>query len=148
MWSKCPGRLRFAGLAAALMVAAPAAAQDVNGQWLTEGGKARVNIASCGGTKLCGNIVWLREPNDASGQPKRDVRNVDESKRSRPIIGSPVLIDMAPDGPARWKGAIYNAEDGKTYTAYLTPVSADEIKVEGCAMGGLVCKTQRWTKVR
>jgi len=110
----------LAGLVGLCFAASAATAQEVNGQWLTEGGKARVSIASCG-ARLCGTIVWLREPNDEAGQPKRDVRNVDASKRNRPLIGVPILLGMAREGSGRWKGEIYNAEDGKTYTAFLTP---------------------------
>jgi len=141
------GRRTVALLAGLCLAATGASAQDISGQWLTQGGKARVNIASCG-AKLCGTLVWLSEPNDADGQPKRDVRNADTGKRNRPLIGVPILLGMERDGPGRWKGEIYNAEDGKTYTAFLTPVSADEVKVEGCVMGGLVCKEQRWTRAR
>ncbi|WP_276199649.1 DUF2147 domain-containing protein [Chelatococcus sp. XZ-Ab1] len=137
----------LAGLIGLTLAAPAASAQEVNGQWLTQGGKARVNIASCG-AKLCGTIVWLREPNDEAGQPKRDERNVDASKRNRPLIGVPVLLGMSREDSGRWKGEIYNAEDGKTYTAFLTPVSATEVKVEGCVMGGLICKEQRWTRAR
>jgi uncharacterized protein (DUF2147 family) len=137
------------GISALLLAgsAGLAMANDPLGQWTTENGKGRVRITNCGAA-LCGNLAWLSEPNDDKGQPKKDIHNVDESKRARPMLGVPILLSMAKDGDKRWKGNIYNAEDGKTYTAYLTPESDTKLKVEGCVLGGLVCKTQIWTRAR
>lgn len=140
----------LAAIAASLItLSIPASAQspDASGTWLTENGKARVRIAKCG-SALCGNIAWLAEPTDASGQPKKDVNNSDVSKRTRALLGVPILQSMQPDSGNRWKGSIYNAEDGKTYTAYLTLEGDTRAKVEGCALGGMICKAQTWTKVR
>lgn len=122
-------------------------AADPSGTWLTEGGKSRVRIANCGGA-ICGSIVWLKEPNDDSGKPKTDQHNVDASKRSRPIIGVAIVLGMKPSGtPDKWTGQVYNAEDGKTYSGSVTLTGATTLKLEGCALGGLVCKAQTWTRV-
>lgn len=133
------------GLAALALSAASAGAAEPNGQWLTEGGKARVQIAACG-SALCGSVVWLREPTGANGKPKVDEKNKDESKRTRPIIGSQVLLGLKPDGANSWKGQIYNAEDGNTYTAVVAPKGDGQLSVKGCAMAGLICKEQLWTR--
>lgn len=117
------------------------------GMWNTAEGKGRVRITDCGGA-LCGNLVWLAEPNDEKGQPKRDVRNKDASRRSRPLIGVPILISMQKDQDNRWRGNIYNAEDGETYTAYLTVERANQLKVQGCILMGAVCRDQSWTRAR
>lgn len=124
-----------------------ALAGDPAGTWLTESGKARVRVGDCGGA-ICGTIVWLKEPNDENGKAKTDIRNADASKRSRPIIGTPIVLGMKPSGtPDKWTGQLYNAEDGKTYSGSLTLTGPGSIKLEGCVMGGLVCKAQRWTRV-
>ena len=124
-----------------------ALAGDPAGTWLTASGKSRVRIADCGGA-LCGTIVWLKEPNDDAGKPKTDQHNADESKRSRPIIGVLVVLGMKPSGtPDKWTGQVYNAEDGKTYSGSLTLTGPSKLDLEGCALGGLVCKTQTWTRV-
>ncbi len=141
---------RYVATTAALLclaVAQPAFAGDPTGTWLTEGGKARVRIASCGGG-LCGTIAWLKEPNDEHGKPKTDQRNIDTSKRSRPIIGVPIVLGMKPSGtPDKWSGQVYNAEDGKTYSGNLMLTGAATLTLEGCVMGGLACKGQTWTRV-
>jgi uncharacterized protein (DUF2147 family) len=125
---------------------APASADDPRGNWMTENGKAKVAIVSCGGA-LCGKIVALTEPNDlATGKPKTDHNNPDAAKRTRPMIGVQIVIDMEPDTADKWKGEVYNAEDGKTYSGSLTLVNATTLTLQGCALGGLICKNQTWTR--
>ena len=54
---------------------------------------------------------------------------------------------MKPAGRNRWEGQVYNAEDGKLYTAHLTPLGRDVLRIEGCVLGGLICDGQNWTRV-
>jgi uncharacterized protein (DUF2147 family) len=128
-------------------LATPAAAADPKGTWATEGGRSHVAISDCGGA-LCGAIVWLKEPNDPeTGKPKLDVHNADAGKRNRPLLGTRIVLNMKPNGkPGQWAGNVYNAQDGKTYSGSITLESASTLKLEGCALGGLICKTQTWTR--
>jgi uncharacterized protein (DUF2147 family) len=139
----------FASAASAMLclaAVAPASAGDPRGSWLTENGRAKVAIVNCGGS-LCGNIVALKEPNDpATGKPKTDSNNSDAAKRTRPMIGVQIVIDMKPDAADKWKGQVYNAEDGKTYSGSITLVNGTTLNLQGCALGGLICKTQTWTR--
>jgi uncharacterized protein (DUF2147 family) len=135
--------LTSAALGASLAIALAA---DPSGNWLTEGGSAKVRIAACGDA-VCGTIVSLKEPNDpATGRPKVDKNNADASKRSRPMMGVQIVLGMKPNGANKWSGQVYNAEDGKTYTGNLTLQDANTIKLEGCILGGLVCKAQTWKR--
>jgi uncharacterized protein (DUF2147 family) len=129
-----------------LFCIAPAAAVDLAGNWLK--GRSRVRIADCGGA-LCGTIVWLKEPNDPdTGKPKTDKNNADAAKRARPLIGVPIVLEMKPSGADKWSGQVYNAEDGKTYSGNITAQGPNILKLEGCALGGLICKGQIWTRAR
>jgi uncharacterized protein (DUF2147 family) len=138
-------------LAAALLIATgtgTALAADPIGTWLTQGGNSRIRIADCGGA-LCGTIVWLKEPNDPeTGKPKTDKNNSDAARRSRPLIGVQIVLGMKPAGADKWSGQVYNAEDGKTYSGNLTYSGGDALQLQGCALGGLVCKGQAWTKAK
>ena len=130
-----------------LTVSESAFAADPVGVWLTQTGTSRVRVADCGGA-LCGTIVWLKEPNDPeTGKPKTDKNNSDASKRSRPLIGVQIVLGMKPAGDGKWSGQVYNAEDGKTYSGNLTFSGGNSLQLQGCALGGLVCKGQNWTKV-
>jgi uncharacterized protein (DUF2147 family) len=140
--------LRTATIAAALFGVSlgTALAADPMGTWHTEEGKATVRIAACG-PALCGTIISLKDPNDETGKPKTDKNNADAGLRSRPMVGVLVVLGMKPSGTAnKWSGQVYNAEDGKTYSGGLTLQDANTIKIEGCIMGGLICKAATWTR--
>jgi uncharacterized protein (DUF2147 family) len=140
----CTAMIAAAMLGASL---SSSAAADPTGTWLTQDGKATVRIADCGGA-LCGAIISLKEPNDPeTGQPKTDKNNADASLRSRPMLGVQIVLGMTPNSkPASWTGQVYNAEDGKTYAGTLTLQDAKTIKLEGCILGGLICKTSTWIR--
>jgi len=129
-----------------LMGSGAALAADPSGTWLTQNGASRIKLSDCGGA-ICGTIVWLKEPNDDNGKPKTDKNNSDQSKRGRPLIGVQIVLGMKPAGTDKWSGQVYNAEDGKTYSGNLTFSGGGSLQLQGCALGGLVCKGQTWTKV-
>jgi uncharacterized protein (DUF2147 family) len=140
---------RYLALAATLVLGASegALAADPTGTWLVQAGTSRIRVADCGGA-LCGTIIWLKEPNDPdTGKPKTDKNNSDASKRSRPLLGVQIVLGMKPAGADKWTGQVYNAEDGKTYSGNLTFSGGSSLQLQGCALGGLVCKGQTWTKV-
>lgn len=117
------------------------------GQWLTEGGKSRVEIAECDNS-LCGKIVWLAEPLDEAGQEKLDKNNPDAALQSRPILGLALLNGFVPgDEKTVWvDGEIYNPEDGETYSCTLTLQDDGTLKVRGYVGLPLFGKTQIWTR--
>ncbi len=127
------------------LFAAPAAAADPSGTWLTADGEARVQISNCG-SAYCGRIVWLKEPNDPqTGKPKLDKFNKDASKQSRPVIGLQIISGMEASGANLWKGSLYNPEDGNTFTGSLALQGADRMKLEGCVLA-LFCRSEVWKR--
>ncbi|WP_106753605.1 DUF2147 domain-containing protein [Pannonibacter carbonis] len=129
-----------AGLAVSLPVA-PAMAADAKGEWARPSGTSRIKMAPCGDA-ICGTLVWLKDP-------RNDDKNPDASKRSRPLLGSQTVLGMKPTGKnGQWKGKVYNAEDGETYTGFIQMDGNDKMKLEGCVMGGLLCKGETWTRVK
>jgi|SRR5208337_3513549 len=132
---------------ALVIVLAPFAshAAELRGKWLTEEGKGHVLFEGCG-SKLCGKIVWLKEPNDTAGKPQADALNEDKSLRTRPVLGL-TLTELESDGNGAWKGVIYNPEDGKSYKAKAAIQKDGTLLIEGCILGGLLCDDQTWTRV-
>lgn len=131
-----------------LNVIGPAFAVNPLGTWYTEGKESQVRIGNCGDA-LCGALVWLKQPNDpATGRPKIDKENADEAKRNRPLIGVEIVLGMKPTGtPDQWKGKVYNAKDGNTYTGFFTMTGPDTAELKGCALG-FICKSQIWTRAK
>jgi len=135
----------ISAIALALVVIAPARAADPLGTWLVGDKKGKVRIVNCGGA-LCGNLVWLAEPNDpATNQPKLDDKNADAGKRSRPLVGIPIVLNMKPNGPDKWDGQVYNSRDGQTYSGSFTLTGANSAELKGC-VAAVFCKSETWTR--
>ena len=59
----------------------------------------------------------------------------------------PILIDMKKKpGLEQWEGQVYNAKDGQSYSATITPIGNDQLEIKGCVLGFL-CGGETWTKV-
>ena len=123
------------------IAAAPPAGANATGEWIVADTTARIRIAPCGNA-LCGKISWTKTPSGS------DENNPDPEKRSRLILGLEILSGMAPAGPNRWKGRVYNAQNGKTYDAVMSLESADVLRTDGCVLGGLLCGGENWTRAK
>jgi uncharacterized protein (DUF2147 family) len=124
--------LRFAALAAVLLSAGPAlAAGDPQGVWLNDTGRGAIEIKDCGG-KLCGHVVWVKDPAaDAKG------------------CGRQIIGDLVSAGSGVWGGDgawIYSPEKKKNYNVEITPLSDGTLKVKGYAGLSFLSKTMIWTK--
>ncbi|HEV7339200.1 MAG TPA: DUF2147 domain-containing protein [Bosea sp. (in: a-proteobacteria)] len=120
-------RLRPYAVAATLaMLATPTLAQEVTGTWLRDSGASKVRLAKCGDA-VCGTISWLK---DSSGPAK---------------LGQRIFYDMKPSGAGKWSGSAFNPEDGKTYSGTMT-LSGDTLTTAGCVMGGLICRSVKWSR--
>jgi uncharacterized protein (DUF2147 family) len=106
--------------------AAPALAQDVTGIWQRDTGASRVRFSKCG-EAVCGTLAWLR---DTSGPAK---------------VGQRIFYDMKPSGTGKWSGSAFNPEDGKTYSGTMS-LAGDTLTTAGCVMGGLICRTVKWSR--
>jgi uncharacterized protein (DUF2147 family) len=131
-----------------LLATATARAAEPIGLWLTDEGKARVRIVRCA-ELLCGTIVALKDPIDpATGKPRADTENEDVAERGRPVIGIDVVIGMKPAGTDKWSGQFYSPEEGKTVSGNLLMKDANTLQVEGCLLGGLLCRSEIWTRAK
>jgi hypothetical protein len=70
------------------------------GRWLTENGDGAIELYDCA-DKLCGRLVWMKQPLDKNGQPLTDVRNATPELRTRRLCGLAVLGDLRPQGADR-----------------------------------------------
>jgi uncharacterized protein (DUF2147 family) len=122
-----------------------ASAADPSGTWRLSSGKVTVKVRQCGG-ELCANIVGLKEPTYSDGTPKIDRHNKNPALRNRPLMGLSVLSGMKPTGNNSWQGSIYNADDGRTYSATMN-LSGNKMSLKGC-VAGIFCKTQTFTKIQ
>ena len=142
--------LRSAASALALFVSTGtvfAQEQGILGLWTTDQGKGRVEIVRCAAPKpgLCGTIVWISEPNDKQGKPQTDKANKNARLRNRPIVGLRIFEGWREAGPNKWKGAVYDPEDGRVYDVDIS-LAGDRLTLTGCI--AFLCDSDTWTRYR
>ena len=125
-----PGLVPAAPVVATAPTAAPvqkpAQASSANsplGVWLTEEKEGKVRIEQCG-ANLCGYSV----------NAKSDQK------------GEQILINMKP-GKDKWSGRIFDPNSGSTYDSTIALRGPDSLRVQGCALGGMFCGGQTWSRV-
>ena len=116
------------------------------GIWRLSSGKVTIRVNQCGGQNLCATIVGLAEPLNKKGQPKMDKHNPNPALQTRRLIGLQVVSGMKPDGANSWRGSIYNADDGRTYSGTAT-ISGNTLVIKACILGGLACKKRQFARV-
>jgi uncharacterized protein (DUF2147 family) len=118
-------------------IAAQAPSADVAGVWIDHTGQGAVEIAPCGnpgGNRLCGRVVWLRNPDHRSKTGKR-------------ICGAQVLGDLRKEGRNLWdSGWIFNPEDEERFSASLQLANADTLMVTGYLGIKLLGETFTWKR--
>lgn len=127
------------------------------GKWWNKEKDAQVDVHKCG-AKICGKIVWLKEPlypagstEGTPGTPKLDNNNKDESLRSRPTLGLVFLTGFSYEGEQVWSGGrVYDPKGGKTYDGRLTLRNADTLDLKGGYKVGfmMIGKESTWTRVK
>ena len=139
-------RLKFAGglaafvLAAGVPAAAFAGAGDAIGTWKDMETGGTTQVYNCG-QGICAKIVAAPKGKEL------DAKNPNAALQRRPLAGVVIMSSAVQDGANRWKGKLYNPEDGETYSGSLEVRSKDELKLQGCVLGFL-CKSHTWRRTQ
>lgn len=123
-------------------------AADPFGTWQTEDGRARIRTERCGSdhSRLCGFVVWGKEPLDENGKPKVDRYNPAPSKQGRPQLGHQLMLGLKQNAEGRFEGKIYNADNGKSYDVTVWSDQPSALTVKGCMLA-VFCGSQTWSRV-
>jgi uncharacterized protein (DUF2147 family) len=128
--------IALAALAVFAGQAAAAPGTGVEGVWSNPKGSVQVKTGSCG-DKLCGVVVY------ASPKAQADAKKAG----AQPLIGTTLLRGYRANGSAQWTGQVYIPDLQASYYSTITMIDAQTLKVSGCILGGLLCKSQLWHRV-
>jgi len=124
-------------LTALLLLAGPAAASapSLEGQWTNPKRSVIVTVERCGDA-FCGTVSWASQHN-------RD-KVADNGRR---LVGTRILSDLKPVGGGLFKGLAYEPKRNIKGSAIVRQLGANTMVVKGCAVLGIFCREQRWTRV-
>jgi uncharacterized protein (DUF2147 family) len=118
------------------LAAAPASAQELEGRWTNYKKNVVVQVDRCG-TAYCGRVI------QASEKAKEKAR-----KGGTPnLVGTQILTGLKPIGDGKFRGRAFVPKRNIHATATVRQVSDDVMQVQGCVLGGLLCDSERWTRV-
>lgn len=129
----------FFSLCAAAVISTPAAAQSgsFEGHWANPKHSTIVNVSRCDGDYFCAVVL------KASAKAQANARK----GGTMHFIGTEILRVRA-DGDGIFKGTAFDPESNMHVSATVKVLGPDEMEIRGCALLGLVCQAQRWTKIR
>ena len=132
-------RILIRTLTVAALVAVPlaASAKGLEGQWRNPKGSVVVKVSNCGGNAYCATVV------DASDKAKAGARKGGTPR----LVGTQILTDLKPAGNGTYKGRAFEPKRNIRAPATVKVVGPDVITVRGCLISGIICKSQRWTRV-
>lgn len=105
----------------------------IEGLWKNPIGSAIIDLGPCGNA-LCGRVVW------ASARGKREV-----AKTTSKVVGTTVLTDLKPS-KGGWVGKLFIPDDNIHVSARLQLLDDRNLKLTGCAVLRLFCRSQIWTR--
>lgn len=123
-------------IASLALVAAPASAQAIEGQWTNYKRNVVVQVERCG-PAYCGRVV------QASAKAQEKARKGGTPK----LVGTQILTGLKPVGDGRFRGRAFVPKRNIHATATVRQLSNDVMQVQGCVLGGLLCDNEKWTRV-
>ncbi|HET6941001.1 MAG TPA: DUF2147 domain-containing protein [Sphingomicrobium sp.] len=122
--------LSIAAASVALGASSPAVAQAIEGKWANPKRSVIVHVARCG-EAFCGTVSWASAKNREKGAEP----------------GTRVLSDLRPAGEGVYKGKAYEPKRNIRGSATVRQIGPDTMVVRGCAVLGMFCSEQRWTRI-
>ncbi|KEQ53351.1 DUF2147 domain-containing protein [Sphingobium chlorophenolicum] len=119
-----------------LATAANVPAPQPEGLWLSPHHNVAVRTGPCG-DRLCGWIVW------ADGEAQADARDGGTPR----LVGTELLEDYRAEGRGQWRGTVFVPDMGRRFASQISQLSPGRLRVRGCILGGLICKSQLWTRI-
>lgn len=101
---------------------------DALGNWSRDDGNAKVRLAPCGAA-LCATNTWIKDP--ASSEK----------------VGDVLKMSLKPSGTDVWKGSAYDPQRQRSYGMVMS-LKGGKLQTQGCVLGGLLCKSVSWTRLR
>ena len=118
-----------------VLAAAPASAQALEGRWANPKRSVIVKVERCGDA-YCGTVAWASQHNREK-----------VAENGRQMVGTRILTGLRPAGAGIYKGQAFEPKRNVRGSATVRQLGPNVMVVKGCAVLGLICREQRWTRV-
>ncbi|MBW6523630.1 DUF2147 domain-containing protein [Sphingomonas sp. RHCKR47] len=123
-------------MGASAIAAQPAPNASIYGTWINPYHSVAVRTVPCA-NRLCGRVVW------ASREAQQDARDGNVPN----LIGTSLLENYRPTGARSWAGTVFVPDMGRHFYSLIEQVDDGTMRVRGCILHGLLCKSQLWQRI-
>lgn len=145
----------FAVLVSFVPPAAATTTVPLDGVWVTAD-LSEITIEYCE-IGYCGFISKIVVPPDVYIENKEtidaigienllDYNNRDPELRTRRMQGLRILELTEREDTNKYRGQVYNPEDGNKYTGIVEVIELDLIRLTGCGFFDLICSSEDWSR--
>jgi uncharacterized protein (DUF2147 family) len=106
------------------------------GVWRNPRNTVHVRIQPCG-REMCGTVVW------ASARAQQKAR----AAGTQSLVGAQLFRELRREDSASWAGRVFVPDLQRTVPGRLRVRGPNAVEARGCVAGGLVCRSQTWTRV-
>ena len=127
-----------AALSAALCPALAAAqpGSPIEGNWTNPKRSVTVRIAPCG-AEYCGRVISADADAKAAAAAGGTAR----------LVGTSLMTALRATGDGTWRGSIFVPDRNVRSEGEVRLTGPRTLEVKGCAISGILCKSQQWTRV-
>lgn len=106
------------------------------GVWRNPRDSVHIELKPCG-EQVCGYVVWASER----------AKTIARRGGPIPLVGRQLMRDFVV-GPDRiGRGKVYVPDLNATFSGTAERIGPDTLKARGCLLGGVLCKSQVWTRI-
>lgn len=121
---------------AAPVPAAPV--QDgLQGDWRNTKNTIHMRVRPCG-QAMCGTVTW------AGDQQRADARK----GSGKDLLGATLLRDLRQGDDGKWRGKVYVPDIDSNVSATIIQLNSYTIRISGCTLVGIICRTQHWHRLK
>ena len=102
--------------------------QPITGEWARGDDKAKVRIEPCG-DNICAINTWIKE-----GVKDEKVNDI-------------LVMTLKQSSKSQWDGTAFDPQRRLKYKLGIT-MAQSSMTTKGCVLGGLVCRSVRWTRIK
>lgn len=123
--------------AAVASFAMPALAADsLLGDWRNTNNTVHLKLEKCG-TAVCGRVTWASESQEAAAR----------KGSGKTLAGLTLLRELRMGKNGAWRGKVFIPAINSNANATVTVVDSKKLRVSGCVVLGVVCRTQHWHRM-
>ena len=114
--------------------AASQPAGPIEGHWLNPQRTVLIRLAPCG-EAMCGTVTWAAQRAQQAAKKGADT-----------LVGARLLSDFRPTKNDQWKGKVFVPDLDLRVGGKIQVIDESRLKVSGCVLGGMMCRSQVWTR--